>query len=135
MAHYLEYVPDPNDPDRPDDHEFNGRWEFTCDSPPTAACRWERDCDCETWSLDIAVDGSWATHPYWAEDDDGCEIESQHSMAAIEGPHCNAYWWFDESDFRVWAEPPREGRQEITVEWDWGYEAYTFDYATEGSES
>jgi hypothetical protein len=132
MAHWLEYTPAPSD--EPEDFEFDGTWEFTCDCPATAPCRWTSDCDCETWSLTIAKDGSWATHehynPAFDEDDEASEEEIAQQMTLIEGPRCNAYWWFHESDFRDWASPPREGKQEIKVEWSWSLEAYEFGYLT-----
>lgn len=128
MPHWIEYTPAPTD--EPEDFGFDGEFTFTCDCPPTEPCRWTSDCDCETWSLDIAKDGSWATHTHYVEldeDDEDGEEEVAYPMKAIEGPRCNAYWWFDESDFRDWALPPREGRQEVHVQWD--YDHYQFDYA------
>lgn len=134
MPHYVEYIPDANDANDPDDFEFNGRWEFTCDCPPTEPCRWTTDsCDCETWSLTIAQDGSWATHPHYVELDESDDIgleEVPYPMTAVEGPHCNAYWWFTEDDHE-WLYPPRAGKQEITVEWQDDY--YLFDYVPEGA--
>ena len=128
MSHWIEYTPAPTD--EPEDFEFDGEFTFTCDCPSTEPCRWTSECDCETWSLDIAKDGLWATHAHYVEldeDDEDGEEEVAYPMKAIEGPHCNAYWWFAESDFRDWALPPREGRQEIHVQWD--YDHYQFDYA------
>lgn len=127
MPHWIEYTPAHTD--EPEDFGFDGTFTFTCDCPPTEPCRWTSDCDCETWSLDIAKDGSWATHTHYVEldeDDEDGEEEVAYQMKAIEGPHCGAYWWFDESDFRDWALPPREGRQEMYVKWD--YDHYQFGY-------
>lgn len=128
MSHWLEYTPAHTD--EPEDSGFDGEFTFTCDCPPTEPCRWTSDCDCETWSLDIAKDGSWATHTHYNPDfdidDEESEEEIAYPMKVVEGPHCNAYWWFDESDFRDWALPPREGRQEIYVQWE--YDFYQFGY-------
>lgn len=119
MSHYIEYVPDPNYPDVPEDHEFNGAWVFTCDSLATEPCRWTSECDCEEWSgMEIAADGSSASHMHY--DEDGEEFAVEMVLAP-----CSLIYWFDEDD-GDWRDPARAGRQEITYEWEYDY--YVFDY-------
>lgn len=120
MAHFVEFIPGPTFSTDPSGWDWDGEWRWVCDCDTTQPCRWTADCDCESWDrLTVDADGSSAVHFHG------------DAPVPMRVDTCLLQTWFEEDD-KEWALPPRPGKSEVTVEWDWEYPL--FSYAEDGAE-
>lgn len=115
------------------------RLDLVCEAPADALCKWEAECDCETYSdIAQAKDGSWSHGAYdWTLVDTlGEEVRHQHSRPADEchymvwwteyelgrenGPK-EAFWLYDDNDVPI---PPPVG----PITFRWTHDCYEWDY-------
>lgn len=120
MAHYVVFTPGPDYSEDPVDWCWDGTWTWVCDCDTTQPCRWTADCSCERWrGLEISPDGASATHIHHHTDVD------EEVRVAMRVDECSIEPWFDE-DEKEWALPPRPGKHEVAVTWDWDCPMFAF---------